>query len=160
MVSLSRVALVLTTVYTISLQRKRFIVLVVCICATLFFFPVEFIVPSELLSRFDFFSNSSDKDLRGYGKILHNPEYLLLGASQKIQLYTGDTFMGQIHSNIFAMWFCYGLIGLLFQIYLVFALAKKSYVSALIYVLLALGFYFYQNIMYLILLAFVFDDKK
>lgn len=109
---------------------------------------------SFLEGRFDFAENSSDEGGRGVRRVFLHPEYLFFGAGDLRAEFTGDDFSGQIHNNFLALFFCFGIPGLLFSVYFFKLLINNVgiYIAA-VYFFYSTTLFFYNNIFFVILVA-------
>lgn len=107
--------------------------------------------------RFSISENQSDKDGRGYKRIITSPEYFIYGASEAIREFPEDPFYGQIHSNFISISFCFGLAGIIFSYTFFHQLIKRTGLAiGILYALYSLTLYFYSNIIFLIFVACIF----
>jgi hypothetical protein len=109
---------------------------------------------SFLENRFIFSGNSTDESGRGLARVLLYPEFLFLGAGDLNYSYHGDYFFGQVHNNFLAIWFSFGIPGLLFAVLFLTKLFKYAgWYLGLIYLAFSFSHYFYNNIFFVILTA-------
>lgn len=107
-----------------------------------------------IYSRYNFFENSSDEGGRGLARIWLHYENFLFGAGQIQVEYTGDQFSGMIHNNFLALAFNYGIVGVIFSVWIIISLLHSAglWLTA-IFFLFSLGLYFFSNIYLLLLVA-------
>lgn len=112
-------------------------------------------------SRFEFGDNPSDRDGRGLIRTLIYPEYFLYGASEAVRDFVGDPFYGQIHNNFISLSFCFGFPGIIFSlVFLIILFSRAGLAIALAYVAFSFGFYFYTNIIFLIVTAALLSKNE
>lgn len=131
---------------------------IIALCATSFIIMMNLMESEEIFSflrgRFDFTENSSDDGGRGIRRVLLHPEYLFFGAGDLRTEFSGDIFFGQIHNNFIALFFSFGIPGLLFSIYFFKLLIKRiGLYTAVAYFIYSATLYFYNNIFFVILVA-------
>ncbi len=107
-----------------------------------------------LVQRLVVIGNQSDELGRGYARIVSHPQYLVYGAGELRREFSGDGFIGQIHSNFVSLWFCFGIPGAIFSILIIFkTLRCTGVVFGMLYVAYSMTLYFYTNIIFAIFVA-------
>lgn len=131
-----------------------FLVVVVMVNSTFSEFGASSGIVNSILDRLAFTSQDLSVTERGVSRVIYYPQALIYGASDFRASYPLDDFQGLIHNNFLQLVFAFGVVGMLFSlIFLGRLFLVAGFSHAVTVVVFSTSHFFFQNVMFLILLG-------